>query len=1201
MADDMIDIEEHDVLENPIIKQIFPDLSILKKEIIDYNDGIQDELLKSKTVHTDVTDKKVHRNSNSSNSDKFWNKRSLLNNKVILGNLGDKNVVPKKGRIKRDLFYDVKISLRNIRPKLTRSQKFCQKCLILFSKKEDLYNHQILCHSDHRKDQKSSVKCSIKKQRNSEIFRKHYINNTNEGITPKKISDINVMVNINDSIITDKNLSKPCFHCNILFPSHQTLIDHLYEILYNKNSNIQHIENRMNKDVVMPKNDKFLINASSAQVTNLDQVEIEYSQTNTLYRCPICSYYFNVKKFCIRHISSRHSVTKKIYLQCVKFCSKCKFCDSNNNDVLSYNRHLRKCHRNEMVKNDKESISKKIINDVRVMALKAILFKCSKCNIHFLTSEAAKNHLEHSEFLQNWYCMNCHKLFKHENKSLHEKQHNYSKYFTVVEVNNKSLDAAYLREENSLNHQSNCETEEFEIDDRICDTQMEHNEQPSQHKEQLKRHSNSDYSIIDTEKTNTNKEFTDIKEKNGSNILMKKYKQLYFCNVCKCNILKNYCNVKHHLQSRCRQFIKKVCDYCGLVFSSKTIDLHIRMHHKNSNIQLQDFIIIDLKTKTKIKPVFDLPKCTSCEKYFICKDEIVQHICDGGSSVTCPVCNIKLTESAFKLHEPFHSYNLQKQTEFKNKSDNLMLWNTASRLTEVINDDQTSSSSSCLKSGCDDEVFYLYTCKNCDISMNFYDDAIEHCHSHTHLNKLEIDTTKCTICNVNLISLTYNRHQQLHDTYSKETFEYFHFDVSYFNSCNDEWLDHVFDALPKNSINKIIEKSIYKYENKIKMEIIQDGPYELTMYKCDRCQSFIDSKSTYDHVANCKVNSVKFYCKMCNIPFISNMTRLEHENIHINLKNTLNSYRIVIFNREEDKVINRNVSKTKHYVLFECRYCHVVVDKNTYNKHECNFYACKNCNICGLLVQERHYDMHVLKHRTINSFNKNVMKVVLIGNKTINKNEVTNKLISTFSGMVCDYTFYKCAVCEVCIREFRNTYQHYCLIDAAKTKCPQCDLIFDEGKIKGHLKLHDTDPDITKDTIIVKNFGSKEINKREYRKIMDIKKEPNQNDDQEHEIMVLDADIDDRVKDKDDGTCVPEITAKIYKCYCGLHFINETQIKEHLDKCSGIVRFNQSRQDCFKCGLTFNSNILFKHLLEHHGGKNVFKYEIVENIDKSVT
>ena len=34
-----IDIEEHDVLQNPILKEIFPDLTQLKKEIIDFNEG----------------------------------------------------------------------------------------------------------------------------------------------------------------------------------------------------------------------------------------------------------------------------------------------------------------------------------------------------------------------------------------------------------------------------------------------------------------------------------------------------------------------------------------------------------------------------------------------------------------------------------------------------------------------------------------------------------------------------------------------------------------------------------------------------------------------------------------------------------------------------------------------------------------------------------------------------------------------------------------------------------------------------------------------------------------------------------------------------------------------------------------------------------------------------------------------------------
>ncbi|XP_045450608.1 uncharacterized protein LOC123659435 [Melitaea cinxia] len=815
MADDMIDIEEHDVLENPIIKQIFPDLSKLKKEIIDYNDEIQDEISNFETVNSGETNKQLWRQFNASQI----------------------------GKTKQNYLYDVKVSLQNISPKLTSNQKFCQKCLILFSKKEDLCNHERLCHQ-HMCLQKNNFKNNSKNGENSNIFNFY----SNKGVSQNKSSNINVMVNINDSKAIDNNLRKPCFHCNIIFPSIQTLIDHLYEILYNKKSNIQH-----------PKN--------------------------------------------------------------LKFSSKCKFCDSNYNDVLSYNRHLRKRHRNEMLKNKNESI-----NEVRVMALKAILYKCSECNIHFVTSETARYHLEHSEVLQHWYCTSCQFFFKLKHKNLHEKQHNYSKYFTVVEVNNKSCNGTHLGEENSLTHQTNCDIDEIGIDDRISDFVTEHNQEASQQKEELKTSNDFHSSMIDTENSSN---VGDIKEKKCLNTSLEKYTQLYFCDVCKCNISRN-CNVEHHLEANCRRGTKNVCEYCGLVFSSETVDLHRIIHLENRNIQLKDFIILDLKTKTKITPVFDFPKCTLCEKYFICKNEIILHVCNEGRSITCSVCNIKLTKSALQLHEPFHSYNTQNQTELNNKSDNIMLCNTDSRLTEITNNDQTSLSPLGSETECDDKVLHLYTCKNCDVSMNFYDEAVEHCHSHTHLNKIEIDTTKCAI------------------------------------------------------------------------------------------------------------------------------------------------------------------------------------------------------------------------------------------------------------------------LCQVCIREFRNTFHHYCLIDAAKTKCPLCDLIFDEGKIKGHLKLHDTDPDITKDTIIVKDFGSKRINRGGYNEITN-----NKHDVQEDELMVSKSGLDDRVKDKDDNS-VPEITAKIYKCDCGLHFINDTQIKEHLDKCSGIVRAKKFRQDCFKCGLTFNSNVLFKHLLEHHGGKNVFRYEIVESIQKSV-
>lgn len=33
---DEIDIEEHDLMDNPTIKQIFPDLSVIKQELNEY-------------------------------------------------------------------------------------------------------------------------------------------------------------------------------------------------------------------------------------------------------------------------------------------------------------------------------------------------------------------------------------------------------------------------------------------------------------------------------------------------------------------------------------------------------------------------------------------------------------------------------------------------------------------------------------------------------------------------------------------------------------------------------------------------------------------------------------------------------------------------------------------------------------------------------------------------------------------------------------------------------------------------------------------------------------------------------------------------------------------------------------------------------------------------------------------------------------
>lgn len=293
-----------------------------------------------------------------------------------------------------------------------------------------------------------------------------------------------------------------------------------------------------------------------------------------------------------------------------------------------------------------------------------------------------------------------------------------------------------------------------------------------------------------------------------------------------------------------------------------------------------------------------------------------------------------------------------------------------------------------------------------------------------------------------------------------------------------------------------------------------------------------------------------------------------------------------MFNREQDRNINNNISNFKKcYVVYECRNCHVLVENYNYAYHICFSNDSKKCNICGLLVGGENIDDHLSKHKTLTSFNENNIKVVLLG--TSIKNELEDNTLErhielpTFNGIVCDYTFYKCVDCEVCVRDVRNTAQHSCLIDAAKSQCIKCDLIFDEGKLKGHLKLHESDPDLTKETILVKPFSNRNLikNFEKPKKRSPVKIAKNGYSSYENIKNII------HLK-----------TTKLFKCLCGLHYIQESSFQEHINKCSGKTKSKQI-QSCSKCGYTFTSDVLFKHILEHHGDKNVvFKYEIVDNL-----
>ncbi|OWR43854.1 zinc finger protein [Danaus plexippus plexippus] len=1188
MADE-IEIEEHDVLENPRIKRIFPDLSILKKEIGDNDvyDGC-DESSKSSIAEnsmTTINDKNQGRCISESN---------------------EKG--PKRQKLELHL-KKPKVCLQNISISLNKNPNFCKTCSIVFPRTESYNEHRLYTHRLPINEDCDSVnknfecnECNVTFVNYGNLSRHrrniHSIHE-NRKYNDKTITGVNVMVKINDTNfnpLPESNL-KECFHCDMLFKTQQSLIDHLYDVLDSRKTQSSQIKPVNESEGRGDHNKQPRKDIDQEQYKNI----VEMTQHVMIFRCPICSYCFNEWEFYEAHMIKKHNVSKVKETSMVPYKPSCKFCNLQYSNYKSYNTHLHKRHKNKILQRVRKQSSNKInkaivkktllelkrqdhirhqvgqINDerrfdnvkalseeqlstiktdVKVVAHQTILFRCSQCNIHFLTSAAAKDHTEHSS-LDDSECTVCDRQFKIKDINIHMEQHKYSNYITVntckgrdtqevLEILHKCPSCAvHFSKEGILKHYTVCKMSPSKSAYcKVCDILISEDIKTSHYEEHDKqRLKPSDCKIVEFKKLKR-RNFK-ISNKRGKGGVPKYLFHLIQCNVCDCNILKAHYKSAIHFRSSCAHFIKYVCKYCGLVFSNKSINSHRRLHQKCNDLSIRDFTFYDLKTGKKILPSIPVfPKCGSCGKHFISKFEVKRHVCNRYNHLNCPKCDMKLSQTAYDLHMPFHDLVLSNEGIIQN-------------LTIEANVPSASNISG------KNNINAVFSCKNCILAFNSYDEAIEHCHMHRDLDEIVIEKIECKLCDLQFDKHRYDGHKKLHEDFPAAGYNYYTMDVLYFGSHNDMWLKHVFgEDCSKETVNDILENSMYRHETRVKMRLLQRGSSSVTVYKCEKCDRYVDSDGIHEHYIACDQNISTNY----------------NDNDEYN-DNPNNS--IVIFNGKEDEDFNNRISNMKKcYVLYECRMCHVVVNRKC--EHVCVFGDYKDCGTCGLLFNANDYDAHVDKHKRLSSFQGNYMKVILLGAKE-QKFQNSKNQVSKFSGIVCDYSFYRCLNCDVCVRDYRSTLQHYCLIDAAKSKCDLCDLVFDEGKLKGHLKLHDTDPYFVKDTMFIQSFGTKKNVKNHIESI------------ENNEISTfVSGDSVTNAKNLDYNND-SERKINIYKCKCGLHYLSEATAQVHLEKCKGKIKLKQSKQNCSKCGLQFSPDVLFKHLIEHHAKKDVtYKYEIIQ-------
>lgn len=791
---DEIDIEEHDIMNNPSIKSIFPDLSVVKKEINEFYQsgnnvcgdtqlektvikkeldtsysnnsnvpdvgnslksvGTQEEKVVIKnelddahstnnnkldvantsqgvettqgkvvikkeldaTHNTSNNEPDITTNSQDSNSTESDTAVKYINENIIV--LGSKPSMKCDNTNNKIIDKEAKLQLKRIDNFLESCKRYCDKCLIVFPKKNLFNLHKINIHKYKKQDQ------SLRTPR-------QHLNTT---ATPAVTKD-----NPNKIIVgqhpQEDSAELSCFHCKQLFPNKSCLIEHLYKVLepndnelttnnsstasttndetndeeysdeavnnlkksptkppkrvqvQNKNNHTTNKNNKSrlperilrkrkliskkNTDEHVPKKKVDTDEHVPKKKRVTDDSSAEKKEEFLLYKCFICSKYNITYKHYARHVITDHNIQPPSNVKRVPFDSNCTFCSSKLANMHYYNIHLYRSHKQQQKGvNFRPEGKKNIVKKKSYQfALKNVLFKCMKCELCFLSSNAATNHSKHN--LNNTKkCSKCQRLFNSEYMELHKNQHSQTKTFTVHTLPESGSNSVLYKcsectvhysEEMFLKHNSKCHSETPNSSHcKICDILINSDDMQA-HNLYHKKHKmlSSDFIIIES----------DIMENKDTKLEKPTQKlKILFCKTCNCFMVKNSVV---HCEGKCSHISKTICKDCGLVMTIKAHLIH-RETHKKKFVSLFDYTFIDLKSKKQIIPPIPVyPKCNTCGVHFLRKNAIRSHTCEEQHYITCSICSIKLTEHAYKLHIPFHSYS--KPNTIRNLEDAVSL------------------------------------------------------------------------------------------------------------------------------------------------------------------------------------------------------------------------------------------------------------------------------------------------------------------------------------------------------------------------------------------------------------------------------------------------------------------------------------------------------------------------------------------------
>lgn len=1303
---DEIEIEEHDVLDNPTIKRIFPDISVIKKELNEYYDEALSALPQinldkknQETTSSELEDQShvaipnKHEMASSSDGPKTKGTKRpgdhLHQNIIILGSKPNTKSRRNSNNVAKK---EPKLILEDMSYWLNNSTRFCKNCLILFPKSNLLNMHNRHVHSKRTNVMTSKLgckigilyKCNICKKRfsNSGNLSRH-IRNLHGDVYKSFLTEDPGNNSSNDSSKSEKTSGFSCFHCQELFPSQSCMIEHLYNVLKPGNisksdksisptstkdltqedkPNNSSIENKsannFNELIFGYKDDcnnqsepntgKSIANDltieglsvqgreelrrpkrtsnSTPETTKIREPSKQFNNKNKLdkhikspkntkkksikkkknremfYRCLICSKFSMSFRIHARHIRNEHKMKDVHKVKKEAFDPQCKLCSSKLSGVFTYNMHLYKNHKNiyKAVKNhheqiDDDGVHKKsgTCKKKNKFALKNVLFKCMECDLFFLSSNAAVNHSKHQRRKNTQECEVCHRILELKDMALHKKQHLFSQSLTIYIINESTLKrilykcsncTVHYSEVNFTLHYVKCDSETPDsLYCKVCDILVNRDDMECHSlKHEDEKIQRNDFFIIESEMidhrflTKDDDEFN-IKKIEESYLKLYSVSNLimHFCHNCKCFV--NPVSFKNnvHVEGRCGHMVRTVCQECGLLLTAKSHTTH-KEYHKTHKFCLFDYQFFDLTTKKRISPpIPEYPKCNNCGVHFLRNRAVAEHLCQDQDYIICSICSMKLTEHAYKLHMGFHNYSVQNKKTPLNENPSF-----CNQGGNASNDQKnlTGTDASCIR-----DFIILYTCKGCHLTVNTYDKVVQHCQDHYNSEEIILNMQKCKTCSFMFEMTEYDSHYMSHPRgkYTKNKIKTIDFDPIYFRFDNVFWTKHVFAYVSDDQIEKILNVSIYRHECRLQMQEIQSGSSDLILYKCAKCQLIIEPHSLYTHAEKSRnLSCVKLrttQCAFCSLCFDSQSYRSKHEAEHDSFD--MKSYKIILFNKEEHDKLNKILyDASNRYILYQCRNCEKIVDKFLRGTHKCDQENSKLCGTCGLLLHTQDFDSHFIRHEELQTFKTENINVVMFGKCSLGEKERR----STFRGTIYDYTIYKCTKCNLCLSKKSCKSAHVCVFDNSKCKCSKCGLYFSDVEMIRHSKLHESNVGFDDYTMNIISFEVPSTN-------LDIEDKLVSNSN----ILktVLEAN-ETNVDTLEGASAHLEKLEKIYKCDCGLHFLEEGNAQKHSKHCS--VKMKISRQRCIKCDLLFTPGELFNHLLKHHcDKKQQFTFDIV--------